>query len=87
NIIGIAPTASKGYIFWKKTAYPFIAIPMGPVMNSNTQVYNFRAHLAVGIVGNLPIEGHEKLIINLEGDLNIQNSSSAIYLGLSYPLH
>ncbi|MBF0360047.1 MAG: hypothetical protein HQK49_03510 [Oligoflexia bacterium] len=87
NIIGVAPTASKGYILWGKTAYPFIALPMGAVLDSNAQAYNFRTHLALGLVGNLPLEGHEKLIVNLEGNLNIKNSSSALYLGLSYPLH
>lgn len=86
NIIGMSPTVSKGFNFWGKEAYPFIGLPVGLVLNRDTKQYEIRNQVALGIVGKLPSNNFENVIVNIEGDFNIQNSYSAVVLGLSFPL-
>jgi hypothetical protein len=86
NIFGATPMISKGFSFWGKEAYPFMGLPIGLVLNSNTRQYEVRTQLALGMAGKLPSSNFENVLVNVEGNFNIQNSYSAVYLGLSFPL-
>ena len=86
NIIGGAPMASKGFAMFGKMIHPFIAAPVGLVLDQNTKQYEFRITGAFGIMGNIPVgdpKENKQLVYNVEANLNIQDSYSAIYFGIS----
>jgi len=88
NIFSIAPTFSKGFSFWGREGYPYIAIPYGVSLNGDRKTYATKLDLAIG--ANAPmafIEGYEKLIGNVEITAGLQNSFTAIFMGVSYPIN
>lgn len=86
NNFGVAPTLSKGFAFWGKEAFPFVALPVSVGLNTNEGTYETSTALAAGITGRLPIEGYSNLIGNLETNVGLRNSYTAIVMGLSMPL-
>jgi hypothetical protein len=86
NNIGVAPTLSKGFSFWGHEAFPFVALPVKLGLNSDSKRYDMISSLALGITGRLPIEGTNNLIGNIEANLDIDNSYTALLMGVSYPL-
>ena len=85
-IIGLGPVVSKGFSFWGKEAFPFVAIPFGLTLNQDNKQYEMRTNIALGIMGKIPVKKLEKLIFNLEADINLNNSFTAVFLGMTYPL-
>lgn len=84
TILGIAPTVSKGLSFWGQEAYPFVAIPLG--LNLGEQnTYQTQAALSAGMAMNLPIEGYNNLIANVEMNVNLKDSYNGLFAGLTYP--
>jgi hypothetical protein len=86
NAFGVAPTISKGFAFWGKEAFPFIALPMKVALNTDTNTYETSTALAAGITGRLPIDGYQKLVGNIETNVSLRNSYSSIVFGLSLPI-
>jgi hypothetical protein len=84
--IGVAPTISKGFSFWGHEAFPFVALPVKLGLNSDSKRYDTISSLAFGITGRLPIEGTNNLIGNIEANVDIDNSYTALLMGVSYPL-
>lgn len=87
NILSVTPTVSKGFSFWGKEAYPFLALPLAINLNADNNTYQSQATVAVGATGRIPIEGYKHLTASLEADVNLSDSYSAIYAGISYPLN
>ena len=88
NIFTIAPTFSKGFSFWGREGFPYLAVPYGVSLNSDRNTYVTTLDLAVG--ANAPmkfIEGYEKLIGNIEITAGLKNSFTAIFMGVSYPIN
>ena len=86
NGVGVAPTLSKGFSFWGKEAFPFVALPWKLNLNADDNAYESSTALALGITGRLPFDGYENLIGNFETNVNIRNSYTAIVLGISLPI-
>ncbi len=86
NIIGLAPTISKGFSFWGQEAYPFLALPIGIGLESESKTYSTRTQVSTGITGKLPIEGYRHLTGSLEANFNLSDSHSSVIIGLAYPL-
>ncbi len=86
NIVGVTPTLSKGFSFWGKEAYPFVAIPMGINLNDDSKTYHSQIAVAFGATGKLPIEGYRHLTANIEASIDLSDSFSAVFAGVSYPL-
>lgn len=86
NSFGAAPTLSKGFSFWGKEAFPFIALPVRVSLNEENNTYQTQTAMALGITGRIPAAGFENLVANLETNISIRNSYSAIILGISLPI-
>lgn len=87
TIISVAPTLSKGFNFWGKEAFPYVALPFGLSLNSDAKSYETITSLNTGINGQLPIEGYSNLNANLELQVGIQDSFTAVLVGLSFPMN
>lgn len=86
NAFGIAPTVSKGFSFWGKEAFPFIALPLKVNMNTKSKTYLTSSAIAMGITGRVPFNGYNKLIGSLETQFSLQDSYSSIVLGFAIPI-
>lgn len=86
NTFGVAPTLSKGFSFWGKEAFPFLAVPLNVSLNTDEGTYETSTALAAGITGRIPLNGYENLVGNLETNVNLRNSYTAIVMGVSMPL-
>ena len=86
NSFGMAPTVSKGFSFWGKEAFPFVALPMNVSLNTDSGTYETSTALAAGITGRIPMKGYDNLIGNIETNINLRNSYTALVMGISMPL-
>lgn len=87
NIFSIAPTVSKGFAFWGNEAFPFISLPIGVNLNSDSKTYDTAISVNTGINGHLPIEGYQNLIGSAEMQVGLKDSFTAVFFGVSYPLN
>ncbi len=86
NSFGIAPTLSKGFAFWGKEAFPFIALPMKVSLNTDEKVYETSTAIAAGITGRIPLQGIKNLVGNIEANMSIRNSYTSLVMGVSLPI-
>jgi len=86
NSFGIAPTLSKGFAFWGKEAFPFIALPMKVSLNTARKDYETSTSVALGVTGRLPIDGASNLVGNVETNFDLNKSGSSIVMGVSLPI-
>ncbi len=86
NILSVAPMVSKGFAFWGQEAFPFVSLPIGMNLNSDTKTYESTISLNSGINGHVPVEGYQNLIASAEVQLGLKDSFTAVLVGLSYPL-
>ncbi|MBK24148.1 MAG: hypothetical protein CME70_09130 [Halobacteriovorax sp.] len=87
NILTVAPTVSKGFNFWGEEAYPFASLPFGVQLINETKQYETVANVNLGILGNLPFDGYRKFTASAEVTVDIKDSYTGVFLGLSYPLN
>ncbi|MCY4643256.1 MAG: hypothetical protein OXB88_01425 [Bacteriovoracales bacterium] len=81
---GVAPVVSKGFSFWGKEVFPFIGIPVTLDLNSDDKSYDLATQLAFGAAAQL--SPHKGLLANIEINIDIDNSYSGVFLGISHPL-
>ena len=86
NSFGVAPTLSKGFAFWGREAFPFIALPMKVSLNTNDKEYRTTSAVALGMTGRIPLEGVKNLVGNIEANISLRNSYSALVMGVSLPI-
>lgn len=86
NSVGAAPTISKGFSFWGKEAFPFLAVPFRIDLNSDKNTYVSSTAMAMGITGRMPMSGYENLIYNVEANFSLRNSYQALVFGVSLPI-
>lgn len=84
NSFGMAPTVSKGFSFWGKEAFPYLAIPLSVNMNTEDNTYETTSALATGISGKLPFG--ENLVGNFAINLPMRNSYTSFVFGISLPV-
>ena len=84
NSFGFAPTISKGLVFWGKEAYPFLALPVTVGLNNDTNRFETAMALTAGITGRL--SNKSGLVGNIETNFSLQNSYTALVMGLSLPI-
>lgn len=85
--ISFTPIVSKGFNFWGKEAYPYVAVPMGVSLENTSKSYDTFLNLSLGVTGKIPIKNFTHLTANLEGTLNVKDSSSGVFLGIAFPLN
>lgn len=87
NILGLAPTFSKGYSFWGHEAYPYLSIPYGISLDGSRNSYQTTMSANLGVSGLLPKEWSGKQITaNAEAVLSMKNSYSGFFVGFAYPI-
>ncbi|MBT4790011.1 MAG: hypothetical protein HON90_00445 [Halobacteriovoraceae bacterium] len=86
NSFGFAPTVSKGFAFWGKEAFPFVSLPMKVSLNESEKIYESSTALALGISGRLNVAGIKNLVGNIETNISLRNSYSALMMGVSVPI-
>ena len=87
EVFTVAPTISKGFNFWGQEAFPFIALPVGLSLNADTRTYLPTMAVALGATTKLPVETFKDMSANMELDLGLRNSFTAVFVGLSYPIN
>jgi len=89
NTFSISPTASKGFSFWGKEGYPFVALPVSVGLNSDTKTYETSVGLTGGWTGKVPVNIKElsKLTASVEMNLGLKDTYTGIFMGLSYPIN
>ncbi len=86
NILTMTPKFSKGFSFWGTEGFPFLSLPVGVGLNSQTKTYETMIGVSAGINGNLPWKEYKRLVASAEVLLNLQNSFTGVFVGISYPL-
>lgn len=87
NNIGLTPTVSKGFNLQGHEIFPFFALPTHVSLDWNGNQYRGASAVAMGLTSQIPFDGFEKLTANLEANLNLKNSYTGMFLGISYPLN
>jgi hypothetical protein len=87
NIIGLAPTMSKGFSFWGHEGFPYLSVPVGISLNGKANTYLTTVSANLGVSGVLPIESSsKKLTANAEAIIGLKDSFSGLFVGLAYPI-
>jgi hypothetical protein len=86
NSLGMAPTLSKGFVFWGKEAYPFIALPLKVSLNTAEGTYETSTAIAIGMTGRIPVGDFKDLVGNIETNFSLRNSYAALVMGVSLPI-
>ncbi|MDO9183213.1 MAG: hypothetical protein Q7U04_12435 [Bacteriovorax sp.] len=88
NILGIAPSVSKGFTFWGKEAFPYLSIPYGISLNGNNNSYSTTLSANIGISGVIPadIGADKQLTANAEAIVGLKDSFSGVFFGVAYPI-
>ena len=88
NIIGIAPSISKGFTFWGNEAFPYISFPYGISLNGKNNSYNTTLSANIGISGLIQTDiGPDKqLTANAEAIVGLKDSFTGVFFGVAYPI-
>lgn len=89
NILGIAPSISKGFSFWGHEAFPYLSLPYGLRLDGNKNTYGTSLSANIGVSGIIPREyaaTSKPITANAEIILALKNSFSGIFFGFGYPL-
>ncbi len=87
NVFTIAPVVSKGLSFWGYEGHPFVSIPLGIGLNTGYEnTYETVMSLNTGITAPIPFEGYRHFMANIEAIINLKDSFTGVFAGVSYPL-
>ncbi|MCY4524152.1 MAG: hypothetical protein OXB84_05390 [Halobacteriovoraceae bacterium] len=86
NILNFVPTVSKGFNFWGREAFPFLALPMGISLDKAANTYETMAAFSFGVNGKVPIEEYAHLTASFEAQLNLSDSFSALMFAVAFPI-
>ena len=89
NSFSVTPTVSKGFNFWGKEGYPFVALPIAVGLNSGNQTYETSFGLTGGWTGKVPVDIKHlrKMTASLEMNLGLKDTYTGVFMGLSYPIN
>jgi len=84
--LSVTPIASKGLNLWGLEGYPFVALPIGIGLNSDTKTYETVYSLTAWWTGKIPVKQMEKFTASVEMNLGLKDTYTGMFLGLAYPL-
>ncbi len=86
NVLGIAPTFSKGLNVSENEIFPFVSLPFGISLNNknNTYATSFSANL--GISGNIQLENAKTLTASAEAVIGVKDSFTGAFISTGYPI-
>lgn len=89
NILGFAPTLSKGFVFWDHEAFPYISLPYGISLDGSQNSYKTTLSGNIGVTGIIPgdyLGTTKKITASAEAVVGLKNSFSGVFLGFGYPI-
>jgi hypothetical protein len=89
NILGFAPTLSKGFVFWDHEAFPYISFPYGISLDGSQNSYKTTLSGNIGVTGIIPgdyLGTTKKITASAEAVVGLKNSFSGVFLGFGYPI-
>lgn len=89
NVIGLAPTISKGFSFWGREAFPYLSVPVGISLNGNNKSYETTISANLGlsaIINASEINTEKSVTANAELIAGLKNSFTGFYFGFGYPI-
>lgn len=89
NIIGLAPTVSKGFSFWGNEAFPYLSLPYGISLDGKRNQYEttLSANLGIsGVINSDYLLTTKPVTANAEMIVGLKDSFTAIFVGFGYPL-
>ena len=89
NIIGVAPTVSKGFSFWGSEAFPYISLPYGISLDGKKNQYETTLSANIGISGLIASDylmTEKPVTANAEMIIGLKDSFTAVFFGFGYPL-
>ncbi len=87
NILGLAPTVSKGFSFWGQEAFPYVSLPYGISLDGKKNAYETTLSGNIGISATIANEYTTKPVTaNAEVIVALKDSFSGVFVGFGYPL-
>lgn len=88
NILGLAPTFSKGFSFWGKEAFPYISLPYGISLDGSSNSYKTTLSANIGVSGVIPADtgANKQLTANAEAIIGLKDNFSGVFFGVAYPI-
>ncbi|MBC7714581.1 MAG: hypothetical protein H7177_14640 [Rhizobacter sp.] len=89
NIVGVAPTVSKGFDFWGHEAFPYLSLPYGISLDGKRNSYETTLSANLGISGTIAPEysmTSKPVTANAEVIVGLKDSFSGVFVGFGYPL-
>lgn len=89
NILGIAPSVSKGFSFWGNEAFPYLSIPYGISLDGKRNQYATTLSANIGISGMISTEylnTNRPVTANAEMIIGLKDSFTAVFFGFGYPI-
>ena len=78
SLIGAAPTLRKGFSLNGQEFFPYLAIPSGLKIDSETDEFVYYASMTFGASMPFPGANNDKVLLSLEGNKNMGSSSDYI---------
>lgn len=78
NTFGGAPALRKGFNINGQDFYPYLAVPMGIIVDSSSDEFDYFAQLSLGASAPLPIAGGDKLVASIEANKDLGASSDSV---------
>jgi hypothetical protein len=89
NIIGIAPSVSKGFSFWGNEAFPYLSLPYGISLDGKRNQYETTLSANIGISGVIASDyllTTKPVTANAEMIIGLKDSFTAVFFGVGYPI-
>lgn len=89
NILGLAPTVSKGFSFWGHEAFPYLSLPYGISLDGKKNAYETTLSANLGVSGKVSSEytmTNKPITVNAEVILALKDSFSGVFVGFGYPI-
>lgn len=87
NIISVSPTISKGLVVRGHEIYPYFSVPLAIRLNSDSKQYSTTINASAGATTQLPFEGYRKWMASLEATVDVKDSFTGFFAGLTFPIN
>lgn len=84
SFLGIAPSLRKSFSFMTYEIFPYLSIPSGIKINSNTDEFVYYSSLNLGISAPLAVSGGDKMLFSIEGSKSMGGTSDYVSTLISW---
>lgn len=89
NILGIAPTISKGFSVYGQETFPYLSLPYGISLDGKKNSYQTTLSANIGFSTVIPSEHSmtsKPVTANAEAIISLKDSFSGVFVGFGYPI-